>query len=147
MTQRRSGWQRPGAPARAAAQLASATFAAFGLMCTSAVLAVVVAGALQWSSLPLWLDNTAPVIVLGLGLFFAGRITTDVAPGRGTHAALGAGALVVVIGLSLSWATEAHGDGVEAQHAVWAGVVAAAVGAAGARWAEHRRARHDRGAG
>lgn len=101
-------------------------------------MATVVAGALQWVNMAPWLDDTIPLVVLGLGLLLSGRVAADVAQHRGSHAGVAAGFLVFAFGLALSWATEAHGDGVEPQHAVAAGVVVTAT-TGGTAWLLRRR--------
>lgn len=150
MTDPRSESERPAGRAGTLEPLLTATLASFGLMWATALLAVAAAGALQWVTLPTRLDNAVPLVLLAGGLVFAGRVTAGVAPRQGTYASLAAGALVIVFGLSLSWATEAHGDGIEAQHAIFAGLTAAAISGASAFWMDRRvrnrqlRRRHPR---
>ena len=138
MTDPRSEPERPAGRTGTLEPLVAATLASFGLMWATALLAVVTAGALQWVTLPAWLDNAIPLILLAGGLVFAGRVAAGVAPQRGTYASLAAGALVIGFGLSLSWATEAHGDGIEAQHAIFAGLTAAAISGTSAFWMDRR---------
>lgn len=142
MTRRRPELRRA-ARARVVEEGLAATLASFGLMWASALLAVAAAGGLQWAALPAWLDNTVPLGLLGGGLVFAGRVAAGVAPGRGAFAALAAGALVIGSGLSLTWAAEAHGDGVEGQFAVVAGLLVAATSGASALWTDRRRSRYE----
>lgn len=87
--------------------------ACFGLVVSSALLAVIVAGSLQWMKPPVWLDNAVPLVVLGIGLMLSGRVATDVAGRWGPVCGFGAAVLVALVGTAVSRAGEAHGDGVE----------------------------------
>ena len=92
----------------------TAAVAAFGLVMSSTLVAVVAAGALQWlPALPPMLDPAGPLLALGAGMALAGRVAADVAGRRGVRAAAGAAVLVAALGMALSRASEAHGDGVE----------------------------------
>jgi hypothetical protein len=90
------------------------TLAVFGLLFSSAVIAVIVAGMLQWGSMPPWLDDAIPVAVLVVGLAISGRVAVDVAGGQGVWCTLGAAVLVAAMGTVVSRSSEAHGDGIEA---------------------------------
>ncbi len=92
----------------------TAAVAAFGLVMSSTLVAIVAAGALQWlPALPPMLDPAGPLLVLGAGMALAGRVAVDVAGPSGVRAAAGAAVLVAALGMVLSRASEAHGDGVE----------------------------------
>ena len=84
---------------------------------------MVVAGLLQWGKLPVVLDNAIPLVVLVGGLLLSGRVATDVAGRLGPLCGLGAGLLVGAIGLAVSRAGEAHGEGIE----LWQIAIAVAV--------------------
>ncbi|GAB3653657.1 hypothetical protein GCM10027596_04370 [Nocardioides korecus] len=127
-----------GPPTRVGAVVTGA-LACFGLVISSALVAVVTAGALQWVNLPGWLDNGIPVVVLLGGLALAGRVATDVAGRWGPWCGLGAAALVAAIGAALARAGEAHGDGVEPVQVVVGFVVVAALTCSTAWWVAHRR--------
>ena len=90
--------------------------ATLGLLVAAALAGVAVAGFLQWNqlpNLPRFADNAVPVVVLVLGMVLAGRVAVDVAGRLGPLAAAGCAVVVLGLGLSLSKASEAHGDGVE----------------------------------
>jgi hypothetical protein len=131
-----------GEPTSLGAFLAGAA-ASFGLVISSALVAVVVAGSLQWVHLPAWLDDGIPLVVLAGGLVLAGRVATDVAGRLGPWCGLGAAILVAVVGIAVSQAGEAHGDGVEpSQIAIASATVLALTG--GGAWAVSRLRRHAR---
>ena len=118
--------------------VAIGTAATFGLAVSSGLTAVVVAGMLQWGSLPGWLDDALPIVVLLLGLLLCGRVAADVAGARGPWCGLGAGLLTTAVGLAVGSVSEAHGDGLEVNEvAVAAAVVTVLV--AGSAWLIHRR--------
>jgi hypothetical protein len=95
-----------------------------GLLVSSGVVAVLVAGALQWTSaLSPFLDNLIPLLVLFAGMLLAGRVSVDVSGQRGPLAVVGAAAVVAAIGWALSRTSEAHGDGIEAQQVIGATLV------------------------
>jgi ammonia channel protein AmtB len=113
--------------------------AAFGLVMASLLVAVVVAGALQWvPAVPAALDAGFPVLGLVAGLALAGRVAVDVAGSGGVLAAAGAAAIVAALGLGLSRASEAHGDSVEPP---WVGLAAVGVFliVGGSAWLIRRR--------
>jgi hypothetical protein len=90
--------------------------AALGLIVAAALAGVAMAGLLQWNqlpNLPRFVDSAAPLVVLALGMLLAGRVAVDVAGRLGPVAAAGSALVVLVLGLWLSRASEAHGDGVE----------------------------------
>ena len=129
---------------RIGAVLAGAA-AAFGLVVSSGLVSVVVAGFLQWGKLPIWLDNAIPLLVLAGGLLLSGRVATDVAGRFGPLCGLGAALLVGVIGLAVSKAGEAHGEGLELwQIAIAVGVVGVLTGGA-AWWVGRSRSRTAQG--
>lgn len=114
------------------------TAAAFGLAVSSGLTAVVVAGLLQWATLPPWLDDALPFVVLLLGLLLCGRVASDVAGRLGPWCGLGAGVLTTAIGLAVSAVSEAHGDGIEPSAVVMAAAVVTVV-IGGSAWLIHRR--------
>jgi len=124
-------------------RVVSASVAVFGLMISSALLAVVVAGALQWGRVTPWLDNAIPIIVLVFGLTLCGRVAVDIAGAGGVLATFGATALVALVGLSVSRSTEAHGDGLEPQQVLLAALVVLVL-AGGTSVLVHRHRRHRR---
>jgi len=87
-----------------------------GLLVSSGLVAVVVAGSLQWThGLSPLLDNAIPLAVLTAGMVLAGRVSVDVAGPHGPLAVLVATGVVTAIGWALSRSSEAHGDGIEPQ--------------------------------
>ena len=116
------GGTRPGRLG-AVERVVSAALAVFGLVISSALVAVVVAGLLQWGSLAPGLDNAVPIFVLVLGLMLCGRVAVDIAGGAGVLATVGAAGLVALVGLTISHSTEAHGDGVEPPQVMLAALV------------------------
>ena len=124
------------------ASVLTATATVFGLLVSSGVVAVVIAGALQWSSVSPSLDNLLPLVALAAGMVLAGRVAVDVAGGRGVLAAVGAAVLVAAVGAALSRTSEAHGDGLEAIQVVEATVAVLVVtGGAALVTARRRSAR------
>jgi hypothetical protein len=115
--------------------------AVFGLLISSALGAVVVAGALQWMNLPAWLDDGIPLVVLVAGLVLSGRVATDVAGRFGPWCGVGAAILVGLIGSAVSVAGEAHGDGLEPVQIAVAVLVVMVLTSGGAWWVGRRRAR------
>lgn len=123
MTTIKTRRQRPAGTGVGATMIAAV--ATFGLVMSSTLVAVVVAGALQWlPALPPILDSALPLLTLIAGMALAGRVAVDVAQSRGVTAAAVAAVLVAALGLVLSGASEAHGDGVEAP---WVGFAATCV--------------------
>lgn len=117
--------------------------AVFGLLFGSAILAVVVAGMLQWGNLVPWLDNAIPIVVLVLGMMLAGRVAVDVAGRGGVLCAVLAAGLVALVGALVSRASEAHGDGIEGwQIGIVSGCVLVLSG--GTAWVVQRRRRRRR---
>ena len=124
------------------ATVLTGTATVVGLLVSSGVLAVLVAGALQWtSSLSPFLDNLIPVVVLFAGMLLAGRVSVDVAGRRGPLAVVGAAVVVALIGWALSRSSAAHGDGVETQQVVLATLVVLLVTGTGAVVTARRRRR------
>ena len=117
------------------------TAAVFGVLVSSALFAVAVAGFLQWGR-PL--DDGLPLLVLGLGMLLCGRVAVDVAGSRAVLCALGAALLVLLLGLTVSRSSEAHGDGIEVFQVVVASLVVLVVVGAGALVGQRRRARRRR---
>ena len=132
--QRRGRW-------RSAERVLAASLAVFGMTCSAAILSVVVAGLLQWDTLPSIVRNALPVVVLALGLVLTGRVAVDVAGRAGIAGTVGSALVLLVLGLALSHSTEAHGDGIE-PHQVWvAALVVLAVTGGTAWWVSRRRQR------
>lgn len=117
-----------------ARRTAVAAVAALGLWVSSGMLAVVVAGLLQWKSVPGWSDTVVALVVVGGGLFLGGQVAEDVAPRRGLVGVGLAAAVVGLLGWMLACSAEAHGDGLEMRSVAAAVVVVAVVGGAGAWW-------------
>lgn len=116
------------------------TLAVVGLLFGSAIVAVAVAGMLQWGTLAPWLDNAVPLAVLALGMMLAGRVAVDVAGRGGPLCTVMAAGLVALVGALVSVASEAHGDGIEGwQIAVASACVLALSG--GTAWLVQRRRR------
>ncbi len=113
--------------------------ATFGLVVSSGLLAVVVAGLLQWRNLPVGVDNAIPLVVLGGGLLLSGRVATDVAGRLGPLCGVGAGLLVGTIGIAVSRAGEAHGEGIELWQIAIAVSVVSVLSGGGAWWVARRR--------
>lgn len=121
------------------------TAAVFGVLVSSALFAVAVAGFLQWGRpLAPFLDDGLPLLVLGLGMLLCGRVAVDVAGSRAVLCALGAALLVLLLGLTVSRSSEAHGDGIEVFQVVVASLVVLVVVGAGALVGQRRRARRRR---
>jgi len=115
--------------------------AVFGLVISSTLVAVVVAGALQWMNLPSWLDDGIPLAMLVSGLILSGRVATDVAGRFGPWCGIGAAILVGLIGSAVSVAGEAHGDGLEPAQIALAVLLVMVLTSGGAWWVSLRRAR------
>lgn len=113
--------------------------ATFGLVVSAGLLAVVVAGSLQWGKLPAGLDNAIPLAVLGGGLLLSGRVATDVAGRFGPLCGLGAGLVVGIIGMAISRAGEAHGEGIELWQIAIAVTVVSGLSGGSAWWVGHSR--------
>ena len=120
-------------------RVVSAALAVFGLVVSSALFSVVVAGLLQWGTIAPWLDNAVPIAVLVLGLMLCGRVAVDIAGEAGALATLGAAIVVALVGLSISRSTEAHGDGVEPHQVLIAAVVVLVLTGGTALLVERRR--------
>lgn len=98
--------------------------AVLGLVVSGAVLAVAVAGLLQWGPhVPALLDDGIPLVVLAAGMLLGGRVAVDVAGRGGLVSCLLAAVTVAVLGDAVSRASEAHGDGIELQQVLLAGLV------------------------
>jgi hypothetical protein len=121
--------------------VAAGVAASFGLVVSSALVAVVVAGGLQWMNVPVWLDNGIPLAVLAGGLVLSGRVATDVAGRFGPWCGVGAALLVGLVGTAVSRAGEAHGDGVEPVQIVVAVAAVMVLSAGSAWWIARRRMR------
>lgn len=110
------------------------TLASFGITVSGGVLALVVAGFLQWKTqLPPIVDDGLPLLILGGGMLVAGRVAVDVAGRLGMLCAVGAAVLTGAIGLQISIATEAHGDAIEPLQVLIASLLVLAV-VGGAAW-------------
>ncbi|MBV9831822.1 MAG: hypothetical protein JOZ82_09515 [Marmoricola sp.] len=126
---------------RTAERVLAASLAVFGMTCSAAVFSVVVAGLLQWDTLPSIVRNVLPAVVLALGLVLTGRVAVDVAGRAGIAGTAGSALVVLVLGLALSRSTEAHGDGIEPHQVVVAALVVLAVTGGTAWWVSRRRER------
>lgn len=115
------------------------SLAAFGITVSGAVLALAVAGFLQWKvHLPDLFDDGLPLLILAGGMLIAGRVAVDVAGRAGTLCALGAAVLIGAIGMEISITTEAHGDAVEPVQALYAAMLVLVI-VGGSAWAITRR--------
>ena len=119
-----------------------ATVATFGVLVSAGIVAIVVAGFLQWGpTLAPVLDNGIPILVLFLGMALAGRVAADVAGQRGPFAAVGTAAMVAVLGSALARSSEAHGDGIEPSQVAYATAIVLVVVGGTALLIRRRRAR------
>jgi hypothetical protein len=90
------------------------TAAVFGLLVSSGVGAVVVAGLLQWRpTLAPALGTGLPLAVLAIGLMLCGRVAVDIGGSRAILCVVGASMVVAGLGLLYSKSSESHGDGIE----------------------------------
>ncbi len=114
--------------------------ATFGVLMSSAVAAIVVAGALQWNhGVAHALDNAFPLVVLFLGMVLSGRVAVDVAGQRAITSVVGAAVIVAALGMAVSITSEAHGDAIEPlQVAVATLVVLVVVGSSSWLVSRHR---------
>jgi len=119
------------------------SLAAFGIIMSGAVLALVAAGFMQWRpGIPQWVDDGLPLLLLLGGMLLAGRVSVDVAGSLGMFCAVGAAALVGLLGLMVVRDTAAHGDSIDpAQVGIAALVVLLLVGATASVVGWHRRRR------
>jgi len=121
------------------------SIAAFGIIISGAVLALVAAGFMQWRpGIPDLVDEGLPLLVLLGGMLLAGRVAVDVAGSLGIVSAAGAAALVGLLGLMVVKDTAAHGDSIDpAQVGIAALVVLLLVGATASvvNWHRHRQPR------
>ncbi len=117
------------------------SLATFGVTVSGAMLAVVVAGLLQWKlTVPDLLDDGLPLLMLGGGMLVAGRVAVDVAGAAALWCAVGAATLTASIGALISATTSAHGDGIEPLQVLYASlIVLVAIG--GSAWLIQRRRR------
>ena len=92
----------------------TAAVAAFGLVISSTIASIIVAGILEGSaSIPDWIPPTAAIFVFLAGLGLTGRVAVDVDPDH-TLRAVGATAGVVALGgLLAAQVTESHGEVIE----------------------------------
>ena len=129
----------PLASLRSVERVVAASFAVFGMTCSAALFSVVVSGLLQWGAMSTPVRNAVPVVVLGLGLLLTGRVAVDVAGRAGVVGALGSAVVLLVLGLSISRSTEAHGDGIEPRDVVLAALVVLVVTGGSALLVSSRR--------
>lgn len=114
--------------------------AVFGLLVSGAVLAVAVAGFLQWGpTYPAVLDDGLPLVVMAAAMLLAGRVAVDVAGRRGVLSAAGAALVVAVLGMTISKSSEAHGDGIEPVQVLVATVTVLVLTGGSAWFVAHRR--------
>ena len=117
------------------------TLAAFGIVTSGAVLAVVAAGFMQWrSSVPRLVDDGLPVLILLGSMVIAGRVAVVVAGALGMISAAGTAAMVGVIGLVVVRETAAHGDPIDPPQVGLAVLVVMLV-VGGSAWAVNRHRR------
>lgn len=117
------------------------SIAAFGILISGAVLAMVAAGFMQWrSGVPQSVDEGLPLVLLAGGMVLAGRVAVDVAGTLGVLCAAGAAAMVGLLGLAVVRDTAAHGDPIEPAQVGIAALVVLAI-AGGSAWVTtwHRR--------
>ncbi len=113
-----------------------------GLMVTSALVAVAVAGFFQWTpNISPILDDGLPLALMLAGLVLSGRVAVDIAGGLGIVCAALAATLVMVIGYAVEHSSEAHGDGLEIQQVLLAGLVVLGVVGGTALLVDRRRRR------
>ena len=119
------------------------SLAAFGIIVSSAVLSVVVAGLLQWrSSFPDFIDDGLPLLVIAAGMVMAGRVAADVAARHAIWCAVGASLLTAAVGMVVEATTAAHGDALEPPQVAIAAVVVLLITGASAWAVQHRRRAH-----
>jgi hypothetical protein len=115
--------------------------AVFGLLVSGAVLAVAVAGFLQWGpTYPAAIDEGLPLLVMVVAMLLAGRVAVDVAGRRGVLSAVGGALIVAAIGVMVSRSSEAHGDAVEPPQVLLATVVVLVLTGGSAWFVAHHRA-------
>lgn len=119
------------------------SLAAFGIITSGAVLAVVAAGALQWATnVPQLVDDGLPIVILLGAMLIAGLVAADIAGPLAMMSAAVAAATVGVLGLVVVKDTDAHGEAIDPlQVGLATLVVLLTVG--GSAWAvnRHRRRR------
>ncbi len=119
--------------------LLAASATTIGLLVSSVLISVVIAGALQWKSLPSWVDNVVPLLVLVGGMVLTGRVAVDVAGRLGVWACLIAAVVVGLLGMTASNSSEAHGDGVEPTQVLMAIAAVVLITGGAALWTVRRR--------
>ncbi len=127
----------------APADIVVGTATIFGLLVTSALVAVAVAGFFQWTpNVSPILDDGLPLALVFLGMVLSGRVAVDIAGGLGIACATGAALLVALIGYAVSRSSEAHGDGLEIQQVFLAAATVLVVVGGTALVIDRRRRRH-----
>jgi peptidoglycan/LPS O-acetylase OafA/YrhL len=92
----------------------TAAVAAFGLVISSAIASIIVAGILEGSaSIPDWVPPSAAIFVFVAGLALTGRVAVDVDPDHAVRAVGATAAVVAVGGLLAAQVTESHGEVIE----------------------------------
>jgi hypothetical protein len=92
----------------------TATFAALGLIVSSAIGALLVAGLIEGvAAAPGWLPETAAIAFFVAGTGLTGRVCVDVADGHAMRAVVAVTVLIGSVGWLASRVTEAHGEGLE----------------------------------
>lgn len=113
-----------------------------GLMVTSGLVSVTVAGFFQWTpNVSPLLDDGLPFALLLAGLVLCGRVAVDIAGGLAVACAALAATLVLLIGYAVERSSEAHGDGLEMQQVLLAALVVLVVVGGSALIIDRRRRR------
>jgi peptidoglycan/LPS O-acetylase OafA/YrhL len=123
----------------------TAAVAAFGLVISSAIASIIVAGILEGSaSIPDWIPPAAAIFVFVAGLGLTGRVAVDVDPDHPLRAVGATAAVVALGGLLAAQVTESHGEVIEPSTVETLAVglfVLLAVSAATTRHLRHRSIR------
>ncbi|MEO5654031.1 MAG: hypothetical protein ABIN79_07365 [Marmoricola sp.] len=113
-----------------------------GLMVTSAIVSVTVAGFFQWTpNVSPILDDGLPLALLVAGMVLSGRVAVDIAGGLGIASAALSAMLVLLIGYAVERSSEAHGDGLEIRQVMLAALVVLVVVGGTAFLIDRRRRR------
>lgn len=119
------------------------TLSGFGIIISGAVMALLLAGFMQWSgSLPSIIDDGLPLLLLAGSMLMAGRVVVDVAGRLQVWCVVGTAALVGALGMLFAQKTQAHGDAIEPLQVLLAMLVVLLLVGSSAWWVTHRRRRH-----
>lgn len=92
----------------------TATFAALGLIVSSALGALLLAGIFEGiASAPGWLPESAAIAFFVSGMALTGQVCVDVADTHAVRAVASVTVLIGAVGWMASRVTEAHGEGLE----------------------------------